>query len=1195
MLQVTTASSVSPLADALAGMLSEPADDPMAAEWVAVPSAAMGRWLALELARSLGASRVRHPRPAGARGSELDRAEAPGPRDDGVVANVRFTYPGALRQCVLGDGEASGSVDPWQVDRLVWAVLEVLQDRQGDRRLGPLAELPEGATWFGRARRLADVLDRYALWRPDMVAQWQAGRDVDASGRPLADHQRWQPYLWRCVRRVVGVPSPPERLPELLGQLRSGTLSLELPPRLTVFGVTAIPGGRHALDLFDALAVHRQVHLLLLDPSPVAFERVRRRGVVRSAPAISRRDRDLDERGAGSDRSAVEHPLLRSWGRPVRERNALLSAHLSPSATVSEPLDGGAIPACTVLARLQRDIRADQAPAGDMAPRSEDRSVEFHTCHGPARQVDVLRDAISHLLADDPTLREEDIVVLCPAIGQFAPLVEAGFGPSAEGSTTGGGAAPDDVVTGAAGGIADDDAAVSGAARRPRLRYRVTDRSLRETSPVLGALDGLLELLAGRCAVSDLLAFAALEPVRRRFAFDDEALATLEHWVQVTNVRWGLDGTHRARWGLPGELTASSWRSGLDQLLMGVAVGDDDLQLAVGGIAPFGVEGDDIAVAGRFAALMATVEQLVDQVVAPRPVAQWCAVLVDAVEALFGVDVEDRWQIEQVEDLLRSIADQAVVGGAPASALLALADVRRLLAERLRGSPVRSDFFRGGITVTSLLPLRGLSYRVVCVLGLDEGALVGNSPTADGDDLVDADPRPGDPDPRGEMRLALLHGVLAAGERLVVTRTGRDPRTNAPVPASTAYAELHGAVLATVDPRWRAGYRARLETAHPCQPFDGRCFTPGALGRPGPWSFDPQSLAGARARFGRHHVAPGPSRSPSPVLVAPTAPRTGAGAGAGAGSATVTLAELTAFLTHPVAFYLREELGMFVPREDADVADDLFTRSSPLDEWAMADRLVTARVSGLSPDCWARVERARGQLPPGGFGDREVGQIRARVDELLTAAAAVDVDAGTEAGAGYRVEVVLDEGIEVVGTVRGGCGPDRPGPATVTVSRSSPKQQVAAWLALVALTGTDPHTQWRSVVVRRDEAGDGIDTLQLAVPGDTPAERRRRAVEGLAVAADCYVRGRREPLPLFPRLSFALHRGRGIGEAWRRFGGRGDGDDAALRVAFGPVELEELLAMPARHDDPPGRAPGRALRYANYLWGAIDTTALKLR
>src|ERR1039458_2088477 len=63
----------------------------MTSEWVAVPTVGMHRWLALELARSLGASDPH----AG----------------DGVAANITFTFPDALRQAVLGPAPRS---------RLVW-------------------------------------------------------------------------------------------------------------------------------------------------------------------------------------------------------------------------------------------------------------------------------------------------------------------------------------------------------------------------------------------------------------------------------------------------------------------------------------------------------------------------------------------------------------------------------------------------------------------------------------------------------------------------------------------------------------------------------------------------------------------------------------------------------------------------------------------------------------------------------------------------------------------------------------------------------------------------------------------------------------------------------------------------------------------------------------------------------------------
>ena len=524
MLTLHCADRVEPLARALARVLAEPLDDPMAPEWVAVPTSGMRRWLALELARELG---------AGAGGG------------DGVAANIEFAFPGALRQAVFEAELAEGETDPWRVEHLVWAVLDVLDAGRDDERLGPVRRLPEGATAFGRARRLADLFDRYATRRPDVVLLWSQGYDADAAGKTLKEDDRWQPHLWRLVRGRIGTPSPPERLQPLLERLRAGELEVALPPRVAVFGITSIPGGSPFLDLAAALGACRDVRLFMLDPSPAMTRRVGERAGAPEEGAAG----PVEEEGAGrgwfpappqprsEDRSGelVSHPLLRSWGRPYRERTLLLSAARRRGVPAPEPVgdvrrggssaggDGAAGEPATLLEKVQRDIRADRSPSGDFALAGGDRSIQIHSCHGPARQVEVLRDAILHLLADDPTLSEDEIVVVCPSIERFAPLIEGGFGLSAEGMVD---SPPGTPATG-----------TGSAAATPRLLYRVADRSIRDSSPVLSALDTLLELLSGRFPASELLEFMSLAPVGRRFGFDEEAMSTVADWVADTNVR----------------------------------------------------------------------------------------------------------------------------------------------------------------------------------------------------------------------------------------------------------------------------------------------------------------------------------------------------------------------------------------------------------------------------------------------------------------------------------------------------------------------------------------------------------------------------------------------------------------------------------------------------------------------------------
>ena len=57
-----------------------------------------------------------------------------------------------------------------------------------------------------------------------------------------------------------------------------------------------------------------------------------------------------------------------------------------------------------------------------------DRSVEIHSTHGRQRQVEVLREVVTGALQDEPSLQPRDILVMCPDVEAYAPLVGAAFG-----------------------------------------------------------------------------------------------------------------------------------------------------------------------------------------------------------------------------------------------------------------------------------------------------------------------------------------------------------------------------------------------------------------------------------------------------------------------------------------------------------------------------------------------------------------------------------------------------------------------------------------------------------------------------------------------------------------------------------------------------------------------------------------------
>jgi exodeoxyribonuclease V gamma subunit len=533
MLNVGVVDRATDLVDAVVDLLAAPLADPFQSEWVSVPSLGFRSWLRFELARHLGA--------AGDGGS-----------GDGVVANIDMPFPGSLRWRILrAHGARAGrpeGVDPWEVDRLVWAVLDVMSDPDAeiDERLRR-STLPPGVTLASRAGPIADLFDRYGVHRPQMVNAWADGHDVDAEGQPLPQDRRWQPRLYRAVRgRLIadgGVTPPAERLVEALEQIRSGDLDLSvplsstergLPPRLAVVGQSILTA--ELGPVLSAVARQAEVTVMLLSPSAqasvAAAQSVAQSSVGpggASSWAFRRKDRPLDRATPGQS----GHPLVNGWGRRPLESALLLGAGgvvptllRRPGRALAEttPL----LPAevhtpVTLLGRIQADVRADAPPAGDHPGPVPDPSLQIHAAPGRTRQVEVLRDVVLGLLRDNPDLAEDEIAVLCPQLEEFAPVITAVLGPTARR-----GEQPDGV---------------------PTLRYTLVDRDARSFNPVLAAMQTMLDVMPGRFdtgSVRDLLHSPA---VRARFDLDENDLGLLSEWIDDAGVRWGLDGDQRRPWG----------------------------------------------------------------------------------------------------------------------------------------------------------------------------------------------------------------------------------------------------------------------------------------------------------------------------------------------------------------------------------------------------------------------------------------------------------------------------------------------------------------------------------------------------------------------------------------------------------------------------------------------------------------------
>jgi len=1069
------------LADGLGALLSQPLDDPFATELVLVPARGVERWLSQRLSHVLG-------RGAGA---------------DGVCAGVEFRNPHSLIAEITGTAEH----DPWSPDAMVWPLLEVvdasldqpwcrtLATHLGHFATGEERELRQGRR-YSVARRIAGLFASYARQRPQLLADWRDGHvDLDAD-------LHWQPPLWQALVARVGADPPHIRHRETVARLRSS--ASDLPPRLSLFGHTRLPVTE--IELLGALSTHHDVHLWLPHPSDDLW-----RALSGARGPVPRRD-DTSHR-------AVHHPLLATLGRDLRELQLILPTELR----TDEYLGGGEHPD-TLLGWLQSDIAANAVRPQGRTATTADRSVQVHACHGQARQVDVLREVLLGLLADDPTLEPRDILVMCPDVEAYAPLINADFGLG-------------DVLR--------------GAHPAHQLRMRLADRSLVQTNPLLGVASQLLTLAGSRVTASEVLDLAQSAPVRARFGFTDDNLEDVTRWVRQANVRWGFDQEHRQPYGV--DFVHNTWRFGVDRVLAGVAM-SDDAHAWVGSTLPLDdVGGNRVELAGQLAEFVDRLQRTVEALTGDHPLDHWLRALTEGIETTTRVDDADAWQTSQMQREFGRVLTDA---GPRAHTVIRLSDVKALLERHLAGRPTRANFRTGTLTVCTMVPMRSVPHRVVCLVGLDDGTFPRQGVT-DGDDVLARTPLTGERDTRSEDRQLLLDAIGAATEKLVVTYTGANANSGQPRPPAVPLAELLDALDATTP----EPVREQVVVHHPLQPFDIRNVVPGALVPGTPFTFDSTVLRAARASTSERRDQPKFVSGPLPAQP----------------HDDVALADLVGFFKDPVKGFFRA-LEYTLPWDVDGVADEISVDIDALEQWAVGDRMLTDMLRGMSPDDARQAEWRRGTLPPGQLGWRKAGELREQATMLAATALAyrtADADA-------YDVDVDLGAGRRLTGTVSP-VFDDRL--VSVTYSKLDGKHLLASWIPLLALYAQHPDRDWSAICIGRARRASRPSERALGEP-------RQPAVDVLGDLVKVYDAGRREPLPLPVKTSYAWAAARHEGgdperEAsfkWKSGNYPGEDQDPAQVRAWGANAWLSALKQDLRPGEEVDGETHRLGAFAARLW-----------
>lgn len=807
--------------------------------------------------------------------------------------------------------------DPLSRERMQWQIHAALTP---DTPIWSGSAMPELARYLqnddtGLKRwqlsgHIADSFDRYQYYRPELIEKWSTEQD----------HQ-WQAQLWREISQNIDTHRVTlmKRFLEKLNITAEPEPHLnQLPDRLDLFSIHNLPP--LLLTAFAAIAQHIPVHLWLLAPTPEYWADL-------STPRQMAHQRLEDPDNAAYWQAG--NPLLTQWGRQGQAFQDMLlelESIESDEGQFHKPARN------SLLGKVQADIYAatnETKPEPETIIENGFPSLQLHICHTPMRECQVLHDTLLHCLNEDPHLQAEDILVLVPEISRYAAYIEAVFGRT-----------PGE--------------------NEQRLPFNLSDIVLVDEHPLIRAFLKLLELPESRFTRAEVLSLANLPEVRRRFGLSQDDNAWLAELFDQLRIYWGLDGEDKnTRFNLP-KIEENTWQQGFQRIMAGFALGTEQRYRSNNEdiIPQADLTAQGAERAARFFNLLHSLRHWAYELQKTSNAIEWSDRLTRLLDTIFGEDPDEDDRLTQIREILAELAE----AGEKNTSQLSPAVIHYWLSKSLSIRASRGRFYSGGVTFCGMQPLRGVPFKVVCLLGMQDQAFPRHHSGIEFDIMAEHW-RHGDPDPALEDRYLFLETLLATRKRLIISYTGRNHRTNEPLQPSVLVQEL----LDYLDERYRIDDKLPsevLQRVHPLQAFGRGNFS--STNRP---SFDHWWLAISRTLL--DHKQPKAEDSwptVSATLAKDLQPQ-------------ISPAALGKFFNHPLRHFVQQQLHIFEPRDIELTEDEPFSLDH-LQQWQVRDLLLRYWLQGDMHEA-RQLIKAQGMLPHGPAGEETLAELENSFRDML--------------------------------------------------------------------------------------------------------------------------------------------------------------------------------------------------------------------
>ena len=708
-------------------MQYDPLKNAFASEIILVQSLGMAQWLQIEIAKSIG-----------------------------ISANIKFALPAkfiwdmfisVLPDIPIENSFSKNAINwkimhrlPMLLKKNEFISLHYYLDKKTDKR-----------KLFQLSYRIADLFDKYLVYRPEWLNSWESGILING----LGEAQKWQSILWcDLIQYSKELGQSLWHRANLYARFMQKMNTSEkiffknLPKRIFVCGITSLPPAY--LKILEALSMHVEIHLLFTNPCREYWCDIQDHEYFKKDDNHKYQKVEsyfLDKASITSNiyNQRNTNPLLYSWGKLGSDHLFLLhqiESKYNIDAFVNIERDN-------LLHNVQSDILnlkdhsiidlnftklLDSSNKRCLEPT--DNSITIHNCHSPQREVEVLQNYLLNIMEKNKNINPRDIIVMVADIDNYIPFIQAVFD------------------------------------NYPDTRYlpfSISNSSSSKSHPAIVAILYLLSLPNNRCISEDILGLLNVSSLANNFSITETKLHLLRRWVNESGIRWGIDDTNIEEFSLPvtGQHT---WNFGLQRMLLGHAM--ESCNGHWEGIIPYDESSGTLSeLIGCIGKLLSKLNHWRKVLAQSRSLSEWLPLCKELIDSFFSINnVETEAALLLVQEEWKKLIECGIK--AKFDEMISIIILRDTLSKRLEKQSINQYFLAGSINFCTLMPMRAIPFKIICLLGMNND-IYPRTVTSLGFDLMSNQSRKGDRNHRDDDRYLFLEALLSAQDQLYISYIGR--------------------------------------------------------------------------------------------------------------------------------------------------------------------------------------------------------------------------------------------------------------------------------------------------------------------------------------------------------------------------------------------------------------------------------------